>query len=82
MLTVDEEKLINQCINDFLKESKSIDVLNLKLKKSLLKKALFCIIHKLIYYFKSKTVGFLHKKRENFHVMLVSKRLYFFKKGG
>ena len=32
MLTVDDEKLINKCINDFLKENKSIDVLNLKLK--------------------------------------------------
>ncbi len=32
MLTVDDEKLINKCINDFLKSDKSVDVADLKLK--------------------------------------------------
>ncbi len=32
MLTVDDEKLINKCINDFLKSEKSIDVADLKVK--------------------------------------------------
>lgn len=32
MLTVDDEKLVNKCINDFLKNNKSIDVTNLKLR--------------------------------------------------
>ena len=32
MLTIDDEKLIIKCINDFLKDNKSIDIANLKLK--------------------------------------------------
>ena len=32
MLTFDDEKLINKCLDKFLKENKSIDVASLKLK--------------------------------------------------
>lgn len=32
MLTVNDENIINKCLNEFLKENKSIDVLDLKLK--------------------------------------------------
>ena len=29
MLTIDEEKLINKCLDDFLKKNQSIDVVDL-----------------------------------------------------
>ena len=32
MLTVNDERIINKCVNEFLKENKSIDILDLKLK--------------------------------------------------
>ena len=32
MLTVDDEKLINKCLDDFIKENQSIDVVNLRLR--------------------------------------------------